>query len=140
MATQTSTQRQTDASVPTPVPIEALAGGTPHTATILALDLGHRLGWALRSADGVITSGVAEFRQDRWQGGGIKFLRFKPGSPRSRTAPAALDLVRLRSRFAGMPASTPRTRSVDGSPSSPPGASITALPTRACRSAPSSAT
>ena len=61
----------------TAAPIEALAGGTPHTATILALDLGHRLGWALRSADGVITSGVAEFRQDRWQGGGMKFLRFR---------------------------------------------------------------
>ena len=41
MATQTLTQRQTDASVAAPVPIEALAGGTPTTPVILALDLGH---------------------------------------------------------------------------------------------------
>ena len=66
MATHTLTRRQTDASVGVPVPIEALAGGTPTTPVILALDLGHCTGWALRSACRVITSGVAEFRPDRW--------------------------------------------------------------------------
>ena len=90
---QTLTQRQTDASAATAAPIEVLAGGTPHTATILALDLGHRLGWALRSADGVITSGVAEFRQDRWQGGGMKFLRFRRWLTELKADAGGLDAV-----------------------------------------------
>ncbi len=49
MATTTLTQRQPDASAAIPLPIEALAGGTPTTPVILALDLGHRtrLGLAL---------------------------------------------------------------------------------------------
>ena len=46
MATQTLTQRETDASVAAAMPIAALAGGTPTTPVILALDLGHRSGWA----------------------------------------------------------------------------------------------
>ena len=50
MATRTLTQRQTDASVAAPVPIEALAGGKPTTPVILALDLGQRTGWAVRTA------------------------------------------------------------------------------------------
>ena len=44
---------------------------------ILALDLGTNTGWALRGRDGTITSGTIEFRNDRWQGGGMRFLRFK---------------------------------------------------------------
>ena len=36
--------------------------------TLLALDLGTSMGWAAKSADGSITSGTAEFRNDRWQG------------------------------------------------------------------------
>ncbi|MGF1660554.1 MAG: hypothetical protein ACFCUS_14115 [Rubrimonas sp.] len=43
----------------------------------LALDLGTRTGWALLGRDGEIISGVAEFKQDRWQGGGMRFLRFR---------------------------------------------------------------
>jgi crossover junction endodeoxyribonuclease RuvC len=106
MATQTLTQRETDASA-TAVPIEALAGGTPHTATILALDLGHRLGWALRSADGGITSGVAEFCQDRWQGGGIKFLKFKRWLTEIKNCAGGVDLVVYEAvrRHAGVDAS-----------------------------------
>src|SRR5512134_646417 len=93
MATATLTRRQPDASVAKPVPLEALAGGTPHTATILALDLGHRLGWALRSADGGIISGVAEFRPDRWQGGGMKFLRFRRWLTELKADAGGLDAV-----------------------------------------------
>ena len=93
MAGQTLTQRQPDARAATAAPIEALAGGTPHTATILALDLGHRLGWALRSADGIITSGTAEFRQDRWQGGGMKFLRFRRWLTELKADAGGLDAV-----------------------------------------------
>ena len=47
------------------------------TTTILALDLGTTTGWALRSSDGAITSGSASFRPQRFEGGGMRFLRFK---------------------------------------------------------------
>lgn len=44
--------------------------------TILALDLGTTTGWALRSSDGLITSGTASFRNGRFDGGGMRYLRF----------------------------------------------------------------
>ena len=47
------------------------------TSTILALDLGTTTGWALRTPDGVITSGTQSFRPQRFEGGGMRFLRFK---------------------------------------------------------------
>jgi hypothetical protein len=93
MAPQTLTQRETDASIAAAVPIEALAGGTPTTPVILALDLGHYTGWALLSACGVITSGVAEFRPDRWQGGGMKFLRFRRWLTELKSDAGGLDTV-----------------------------------------------
>lgn len=43
----------------------------------LALDLGTKTGWSLAQDDGAIISGVKEFKQDRWQGGGLRFLRFR---------------------------------------------------------------
>jgi len=75
--------------------------------TILCLDLGHRAGWALRSADGIITSGTAEFRQDRWQGGGIKFLRFKTWLTEIKSSAGGIDLVVYEAvrRHAGVDAS-----------------------------------
>jgi len=47
------------------------------TTTILALDLGTTTGWALRGNDGHITSGSESFRPQRFEGGGMRFLRFK---------------------------------------------------------------
>ncbi|MFN3730543.1 MAG: crossover junction endodeoxyribonuclease RuvC [Fimbriimonadaceae bacterium] len=47
-----------------------------HT-TILALDLGTTTGWALRGCDGHITSGTESFRPLRFEGGGMRFLRFR---------------------------------------------------------------
>ncbi len=47
------------------------------TTTILALDLGTTTGWALRGSDGYITSGSESFRPQRFEGGGMRFLRFK---------------------------------------------------------------
>ena len=44
--------------------------------SILALDLGTTTGWALRGFDGLITSGTASFRPGRFDGGGMRFLRF----------------------------------------------------------------
>ena len=43
---------------------------------ILALDLGTSTGWALRAQDGLITSGTACFRPGRFDGGGMRYLRF----------------------------------------------------------------
>ena len=47
------------------------------TTTILALDLGTTTGWALRGSDGSITSASTNFRPQRFEGGGMRFLRFK---------------------------------------------------------------
>lgn len=44
--------------------------------TLLALDLGTTTGWALRARDGLITSGTASFRSGRFDGGGMRYLRF----------------------------------------------------------------
>jgi hypothetical protein len=44
---------------------------------ILALDLATATGWALRSADGQILSGTVSFKPSRYDGGGIRYLRFR---------------------------------------------------------------
>lgn len=44
--------------------------------TLLALDLGTTTGWALHGADGLITSGTVSFRPGRFDGGGMRYLRF----------------------------------------------------------------
>ena len=48
-----------------------------NTTTILALDLGTQTGWALACRDGSITSGSQSFKPQRFEGGGMRFLRFK---------------------------------------------------------------
>jgi Holliday junction resolvasome RuvABC endonuclease subunit len=45
--------------------------------TILALDLGTNTGWALHHLDGSIISGTECFKPRRFEGGGMRFLRFK---------------------------------------------------------------
>ena len=45
--------------------------------TILALDLGTHTGWALAHRDGTVTSGTEHFKPQRFEGGGMRFLRFK---------------------------------------------------------------
>ncbi|MFZ1415764.1 MAG: hypothetical protein WAS73_14480 [Defluviicoccus sp.] len=77
MATMTLTKLKPDASAAGSPPIEALAGGRPTPPVILALDLGQRTGWAVRSRDGAIASGVQEFRPGRFEGGGMIWLRFR---------------------------------------------------------------
>ena len=59
------------------------AGATPKTQlpperarTFLALDLGTTTGWAIRAYDGLITSGTVSFRPNRYDGGGMRYLRF----------------------------------------------------------------
>ena len=47
------------------------------SGSILALDLGTTTGWALRSHDGLITSGTVSFLPSRYDGGGMRYLRFR---------------------------------------------------------------
>jgi crossover junction endodeoxyribonuclease RuvC len=58
-------------------PVVALASGDPSGRAILALDLGQKTGWAARDVDGAITSGTAEFKPGRFEGGGMVYLRFR---------------------------------------------------------------
>lgn len=45
--------------------------------SILTLDLGTHTGWALRHLDGSITSGTEHFKPQRFEGGGMRYLRFR---------------------------------------------------------------
>jgi len=63
---------------------DATLGATPKTPmppaqgqrTILALDLGTTTGWAIRGYDGLTTSGTVSFKPGRYDGGGMRYLRF----------------------------------------------------------------
>ena len=72
MAHATLATAQADASPPVPI--------TPDPArrlpVILALDLGTTTGWALRTRNDVILSGTRQFRPSRFEGGGMRYLRF----------------------------------------------------------------
>ena len=48
----------------------------PRKPGILALDLGTATGWALRFGDGGTTSGTMTFKPGRFEGGGMRYLRF----------------------------------------------------------------
>ena len=50
--------------------------GAASTA-LLALDLGTSTGWALQDRSGLICSGSQTFRPQRYEGGGMRFLRFQ---------------------------------------------------------------
>ncbi|MDP2358366.1 MAG: hypothetical protein Q8M31_20230 [Beijerinckiaceae bacterium] len=71
MASTTLTLPATNASPPA-VP----APSSTHGA-VLALDLGTSTGWALRTSDGLITSGTISFRPSRYDGGGMRYVRFR---------------------------------------------------------------
>lgn len=62
----------------TPIPAQDILPeqGVISRSCILALDLGTTTGWALRSHDGLITSGTVSFRPGRFDGGGMRYLRF----------------------------------------------------------------
>ncbi len=69
MADLTLASADVGATPKTPIPAEP-------ARTILALDLGTTTGWAIRGFDGLITSGTASFKPGRFDGGGMRFLRF----------------------------------------------------------------
>jgi hypothetical protein len=45
--------------------------------TLLALDLGTSTGWAICLPDGHIVSGTVSFKPGRYDGGGMRYLRFR---------------------------------------------------------------
>lgn len=70
MASTTLTLPQLDASPP------ATSLAAPSGA-ILSLDLGTTTGWAIRLPGGSIESGSTSFRPSRYDGGGMRYLRFR---------------------------------------------------------------
>ena len=69
------TEPQTLERTPGPAhPPITLQGRSP---ALLALDLGTTTGWAMRLADGSIVSGTMAFRPGRYEGGGMRYLRFR---------------------------------------------------------------
>ncbi len=46
-------------------------------SNVLTLDLGTTTGWALQNTDGTIISGNQSFKPSRFEGGGMRYLRFK---------------------------------------------------------------
>jgi Holliday junction resolvasome RuvABC endonuclease subunit len=48
----------------------------PADGATLALDLGTTTGWALRDSAALITSGTVSFRPSRFEGGGMRYVRF----------------------------------------------------------------
>lgn len=79
----------TVAHEPTPQPVAA-PGDTARA--IIALDLGTTTGWAMLSA-GVITSGTATFRPSRYDGGGMRYLRFRDWLEQLRRYAGLVDAI-----------------------------------------------
>lgn len=64
--------------VPNPTPAAtALEQADARSPVLLALDLGTTTGWAIRLADATIVSGTMAFRPGRYEGGGMRYLRFR---------------------------------------------------------------
>lgn len=61
--------------------------------SILALDLGTTTGWALLGRDGAITSGSQSFKPQRFEGGGMRYLRFKRWLTEVKQCADGIDLV-----------------------------------------------
>jgi hypothetical protein len=74
MALATLTMPSAHASGP---PIIAPRPAALRHHVVLALDLGTTTGWALRGQDGGITSGTMTFKPSRFEGGGMRYLRFR---------------------------------------------------------------
>ncbi len=55
----------------------ALAAPGSRNPVVLALDLGTTTGWALRMCDNRIISGTMSFKPSRYDGGGMRYLRFQ---------------------------------------------------------------
>jgi len=67
-----------------PIPLRADCGvhlppqlSTATCDVLLALDLGTTTGWALRTRERTVVSGTVSFRPSRYDGGGMRYLRFR---------------------------------------------------------------
>ena len=115
------------------------AKASPSILSILALDLGSTTGWALRNDRCRILHGTAEFRPTRFEGGGMRYLRFERWLDETRKIAGGIDAVYFEEvrRHVGTDAAHVYGGFL---------ATLTAwceeqsIPTRACRSAPSSVT
>jgi hypothetical protein len=74
MASATLTLAMADASPP---PNSDNVQAYRKRAAVLALDLGTQLGWAIQLAGSSIESGTVSFRPSRYDGGGMRYLRFR---------------------------------------------------------------
>ena len=59
---------------------------------ILALDLGTKTGWAIKSKN-QITSGTIEFKPSRFEGGGMRYIRFQKWLEEINELTSGIDLV-----------------------------------------------
>jgi len=66
---------------------------TPSTPSILALDLGSTTGWAIRNSRCRILHGTAEFRPTRFEGGGMRYLRFGKWLDQTLEVTGGIDAV-----------------------------------------------
>jgi Holliday junction resolvasome RuvABC endonuclease subunit len=57
-------------------PTPKLAGKPSDRSAIQALDLGTCTGWAMLTMSGQVVSGTHDFRPRRFEGGGMRYLRF----------------------------------------------------------------
>ena len=60
---------------------------------IMSLDLGTSTGWALRNEYGSIISGTAHFKPRRFEGGGMRYLRFKHWLTETKNVAGAINAV-----------------------------------------------
>ncbi len=58
------------------IPTQTLPETFGGDKTIIALDLGTTTGWVIRGFGGLITSGTVSFKPGRYDGGGMRYLRF----------------------------------------------------------------
>ncbi len=78
--------------VPATLPVPA-AKATPTIPSILALDLGTTTGWAVRNSRCRILHGTAEFRPSRYEGGGMRYLRFGKWLDQTLEVTGGIDAV-----------------------------------------------
>ncbi len=60
---------------------------------VLAIDPGMALGWALRTPDGHVTHGTLDLRSRRFEGGGMRYLRFRQWLTEIKSAAETLEAI-----------------------------------------------
>lgn len=65
-------------------------------SSVLALDLGTTTGWALRTADGRVSSGTQSFKPGRFEGGGMRYLRFRRWLTETKAAAEGIHEVHFQ--------------------------------------------